>query len=162
MLQGAKLMGGNPDAGRVERDYYATNPKAVDALLDIEPFPNNGDYLEPCVGGGHIANVIQRRFPECHLDAIDIVERGYPGTIVADYITWNAQKEYDAIITNPPYKLASEFITKSLFLLKDNGKLACFLKIQFLEGVKRKKLFDLGQLKYLYVFRKRMDVFANG
>ena len=33
VLAGGKLAGGNPENGRVENDYYATNPKAVEMLL---------------------------------------------------------------------------------------------------------------------------------
>lgn len=32
-LQGAKLAGGNPKNDRVDKDFYATDPKAVDKLL---------------------------------------------------------------------------------------------------------------------------------
>ena len=33
-LQGGKLAGGNPKNKRVENDYYATNPKSVEMLLN--------------------------------------------------------------------------------------------------------------------------------
>ena len=32
-LAGGKIAGGNPENGRVEHDFYATNPKAVDMLI---------------------------------------------------------------------------------------------------------------------------------
>lgn len=165
-LQGANLVGGNPANGRIELDYYATNPEAVKMLLDRHRFRGK-DILEPCVGAGHIAKELNNRFRE-DITAIDIVDRGYPDTIVADFLNWEPDKTYDTIITNPPYSLATEFIEKCIECLTDSnhvsltGQLAMFLKINFLEGKKREKLFNKYPPKYLYVFRKRMPIFTNG
>lgn len=159
-MVGAKLVGGNPTNGRTEFDYYATNPEAVKMLLSAHKFSSNS-ILEPCVGAGHIANVLKEMY---HTDvvAVDIVNRGYPNTIVTDFLSWESDRKYDTIITNPPYSLANEFIYKCLDLLSGGGQLAMFLKIQFLEGEKRKDLFTKYPPKYVYVFRKRMCVFNNG
>lgn len=43
-----------------------------------------------------------------------------------------------------------------------NGQMAMFLKIQFLEGAKRKELFEKYPPKYIYVFRNRMATWNNG
>lgn len=64
--------------------------------------------------------------------------------------------------------MATEFVEKSMSLLTDetentcNGQMAMFLKIQFLEGQKRKKLFENYPPKYIYVFRSRMGTWRNG
>ena len=42
------------------------------------------------------------------------------------------------------YKFAKEFVEKGLSLLNNNGQMAMFLKIQFLEGAKRKFSFSLS------------------
>ena len=60
-LAGGKLAGGNPENGRVENDYYATNPEAVKKLLQKYDFFAQ-TILEPCVGGGHIANAVNDFF----------------------------------------------------------------------------------------------------
>lgn len=160
-INGSNLVGGNPKNGRTELDYYATNPEAVKMLLNTHRFELH-DVLEPCVGAGHIANVIKEKKPYAQITALDIVDRGYPNTIVANFLDWNTNKKYDTIITNPPYSLANEFIYKCMSLLKVDGQLAMFLKIQFLEGIKREKLFEDFPPKYVYVFKKRMRVFNNG
>lgn len=162
MVTGANIAGGNPANGRVKDDFYATNPKAVQMLLDAISFPVDGKYLEPCVGQGHIAKVIKQNFPQSQLTTIDLVDRGYPGTIVGDFLNTELDGLYDAIITNPPFSLASEFIEKSISLLLPGGLCAVFIRLQFLEGEKRKHLFDVYPPRWIYVFRKRMDVFANG
>lgn len=159
---GAKLAGGNPKEQRVENDYYATNPKAVEMLLkSYDIFGQN--ILEPCVGGGMIVDAINNFYTNKRdFTCLDIVDRGYPNTIVQDFLTWKTDKKFDAIITNPPYSLATEFIYKSMDLLNDNGQMAMFLKINFLEGQKRKKLYNLYPPKYIYVFRNRMATWNNG
>ena len=161
-LSGGKLAGGNPENGRVENDYYATNPKAVEMLLSNYTF-DASTILEPCVGEGHIANAINNFFPNKRkITGIDLVDRGYPNTIVADFLTYETDKKWEGIISNPPYSLAMEFIEKGMELLEENGQMAMFLKIQFLEGVKRKEFFEKYPPKYIYVFRNRMATWNNG
>lgn len=169
-LQGAKLAGGNPKDERVEYDFYATNPKAVEKLL-LKYSINGSEILEPCVGNGNIANTIKNLYNNpVNITGVDIVNRGYPNTIVHDFLTWETDKKFDCIITNPPYSLAGEFVEKSMELLNEgydeegqpNGQLIMFLKIQFLEGAKRKELFEKYPPKYIYVFRNRMATWNNG
>lgn len=161
-LQGGKLAGGNPKNKRVENDYYATNPKAVEMLLkQYDIFGYN--ILEPCVGEGHIVNAIKDFYTnDRNITCMDLVDRGFPNTIVQDFLTYNTSKKYDAIITNPPYSLAKEFVEKGMELLNENGQMAMFLKIQFLEGAKRRQLFEKYPPKYIYVFRNRMATWNNG
>ena len=47
------------DEERQENDYYATHPKAVEMLCDLETFSK--DILEPCCGEGHISKVLEAR-----------------------------------------------------------------------------------------------------
>lgn len=161
-LSGNKLAGGNPAAQRVENDFYATNPKAVNMILNKYNFYAQ-NILEPCVGQGHIAHAIDEFYNHSkNITAIDIVDRGYPNTIVTDFLNYQTEKRYDGIITNPPYSLAKEFVEKGMELLTDNGQMLMFLKIQFLEGAKRKDFFKKYPPKYIYVFTNRMATWNNG
>lgn len=160
-LSGGKLAGGNPKNDRVENDFYATNPKAVEMLFEKEKF--KGSFLEPCVGQGHIANVIETAYPNEPIYVSDLVDRGYNNTKVFDFLTHNFMgTKIHNIITNPPFSLAKEFLEKSMEIIEYGGKVALFLKIQFLEGEKRKEMFEKYPPKYIYVFRKRMATFNNG
>ena len=160
-LSGNKLAGGNPENGRVDNDFYATNPKAVIALCNTHIIFGQ-EVLEPCVGQGHIADTLLKYDPNIHITGIDLIDRGYPNTIVADFLTWTPDKQYNSIVTNPPYSLAGEFVEKGMDCLKPCGIMAMFLKIQFLEGAKRKELFEKYPPKYIYVFRNRMATWNNG
>lgn len=42
---------------RAERDYYATDPKAVELLMELETFAPR--IWEPACGGGHISGVLR-------------------------------------------------------------------------------------------------------
>lgn len=160
-LQGGKLAGGNPKNDRVENDFYATDPLAVEMLINKYEF-NKGSFLEPCVGNGNISDVVKEKLNPTEMVGIDIVDRGCPNTIVDDFLTYDFGRKFDNIITNPPYSMAKEFVEKGMELLNDNGKMAMFLKIQFLEGVKRVEMFENYPPKYIYVFSKRMATWNNG
>lgn len=161
VLTGSKLAGGNPKNKRVENDFYATDPVAVEMLMDAYQF-NEGSFLEPCVGNGNIPIIIKERYPDAKLTAIDLVDRGYENTIIHDFLTYETDKKFDNIITNPPYSLGKEFVEKGMELLSDKGKMAMFMKIQFLEGIKRVDMFKKYPPKYIYVFSKRMPTWNNG
>jgi hypothetical protein len=160
-LKGYALAGKSESRERVENDFYATDPKALDMLFASEHF-GAGDYLEPCAGQGHLSKRIKQVIPDAKVDSIDIVNRGLDGVIVGDFLEYETEKRYDYLITNPPYSLGKEFVEKGLTLLKDGGKMAMFLKIQFLEGEKRRELYKENPPKYIYVFTKRMATFNNG
>lgn len=158
-LTGTSLVGGSVNYERVEHDFYATDPHSVRDLLDIADIQGEHFY-EPCVGQGHIADVIKEYFPESEVLVSDLIDRGYKETIVRDFINGDFDANTDWVITNPPYKYAREFINKSLQIA--NKGVAMFLKIQFLEGVARKEWFKRNPPKYVYVFSKRQDPWRNG
>ena len=87
---------------RADKDYYATPPMAVEELLKREEF--NHYILEPAVGGGHIADVLTKHGHV--VQAMDIIDRGYNGTKVRDFLTTTKDDLNFSpdIITNPPYK----------------------------------------------------------
>lgn len=66
------------------------------------------------------------------------------------------------IITNPPYILATDFVRHALEISEDRRKIAMFLKIQFLEGKERRKLFEEHPPKTIYVSSSRLHCAKNG
>ena len=148
------------DSDRAELDYYATDPEAVGKLLDVESF--NHYIFEPACGGCHISKYLS----DNGFDVVssDIVNRGSEyQSIVEDFLKFNpAQKNSRDIITNPPYKYAQEFAEHALDISASGVKVAMFLKLTFLEGGKRKRLFDKYPPEKIYVFRNRVDCWKNG
>ena len=161
VLSGTSLAGMSTTRERVQDDYYATPYQATEMLLDNVKF--EGSFLEPCVGGGHIADVIKRYYPNECVYGSDLVDRGYSNTLVANFLEYDfLGQKFDNIVTNPPYSLAQEFLEKGMEVVNNNGKIAMFLKIQFLEGAKRKEMFKNYPPKYIYVFSKRQNPWRNG
>lgn len=148
------------DTERVDNDYYATPPKAVEEFLKREQF--NHYVWECAVGGGHIADVLKQNGYDVRCS--DIVDRGYTDTEVADFLHTERDKNDFArdIITNPPYSMATEFVKHALDISMDSTKVAMFLKIQFLETKKRYELFKEYPPKKIYVFVNRVNCGKNG
>lgn len=148
------------DSERAELDYYATDPEAVKMLLEVETFDHY--IFEPACGGCHISKVlIDEGFDVL---STDIVNRGSEHqTGVGDFLQFNPKPRNSRdIITNPPYKYAAEFAEHALDISQESVKVAMFLKLTFLEGAKRKRLFDKYPPKKIYVFRNRVDCWKNG
>ena len=135
---------------REENDFYATDPKAIELLCELEKF--NEWIWENACGEGHLSKELQKQGYQVY--SSDLIDRGY-GHSGIDFLQYNKTWHGD-IITNPPYKFAKEFIEKSLEILGEGNKCAMFLKIQFLEGKARKKLFTKYPPKKIYVSSSRL------
>ena len=140
---------------RAEQDYYSTPPEAVEYLLNYESFSH--DVLEPCVGGGAIADVLTQHGYQ--VTCIDIVDRGYPDTIVGDFLKYEGSFDGD-VITNPPYNIQTSFVLKCLGV---GRKVALLLKLSFLETIDRyDSIFCECPPNRVYVFVKRISCLKNG
>lgn len=147
------------DKDRETNDYYATEPKALELLLELEEF---FPYVWECAcGEGHLSEVLKAH--GYNVKSSDIIDRGYPGTEVLDFLKADLDKQYTRdIITNPPYKYAKEFVEHALDISMDGTKIAMFLKVQFLEGKARRALFDKHPPKVVYVASSRLLCAKNG
>lgn len=144
------------DGERQMDDYYATEPAAAEWLLELESF--NHYVWEPACGEGHLSEVfVQKGY---NVLSTDLVDRGY-GTGGVDFFKCTEKTDKD-IVTNPPYKYAQEFVEHALELVTDGCKVCMFLKLTFLEGKKRKKLFEKYPPKVVYVSSSRLQCAKNG
>lgn len=143
---------------RQEDDYYATSPIAINELLKVENF--NRCVWECACGGGHLSEELNKS--GYNVFSSDFVDRGYKGTEIIDFLMYQGEVFKGDIITNPPYKQAKEFILKALDLIPKGNKVAMFLKVQFLEGKSRKKLFEDYPPKTIYVSSSRIQCAING
>ena len=150
---------------RVELDYYATDPKAAELLLQLEPDLNN--IWECACGEGHLAKVFDNAGKLAR--ATDLIDRAYtPSERSAygygdfeDFLKINS-KWYGDIVTNPPYKQAKEFVEKALDLVTEGRKVCMFLKLTFLEGKARKEMFKKYPPKKVYISSSRLNCARNG
>lgn len=162
-LTAANLAGSNSSRGRAENDYYATPPIATELLLN-ELRLGDDTILEPAAGEGHIVKVLKEHYPYNEITATDLIWRssrfGIDVSGGVNFLSWQPDRTWDTIITNPPFKHAQEFVEKALTLA--NHYVIMFAKIQFLETVERQKLFQEHPPKYVYVFSRRVSPWRNG
>lgn len=140
---------------RAFRDLYTTSREAVEKLLSVESFVK---IWEPACGLLHISNVLEEH--GYYVWSTDIDSRGLDIPEI-DFLKCTGKWDGD-IVTNPPYSLAEEFVRKSLEMIQPNNKVAMLLRLQFLEGQKRRKLFDEYPPFFVYVFSKRINCPKNG
>lgn len=146
------------DVTRERDDFYATPPLAVKELMKLETFDKN--IWEPCCGMNHITNVLKDN--NYNVKTSDIIDRVNDGSVeIIDFLNYNGKYNGD-IITNPPYKLATEFVYKSIETITYGHKVAMFLKLTFLETKKRYELFKKYPPKVIYVASMRFGCSQTG
>ena len=141
---------------RQSEDYYATEPKAAELLLEIIPELNN--IWECACGEGHLAKVFNSAGKLAK--ATDLIDRGYGD--VENFLLYDELYRNGDIVTNPPYIYTQQFVEHALCLV-DTGRYVCmFLKVLFLEGKARKKLFSQYPPKTVYISSSRINCAKNG
>jgi hypothetical protein len=148
------------DEKRNKNDLYRTPPLATYILCKYGNPPKK--VVEPCAGYGNIASELIRNGHE--VDCYDLNE--YPETLVPIKTGQNVLdlpkvSGYDGLITNPPYhkdiprKLAEKSIAEYDYT-------ALLLRLTFLEGIKRKKLFDAHPPTQIIFFSDRIKFDYSG
>ena len=143
---------------RAKHDYYATDPQAVEMLLTLEAFAPV--IWEPACGEGHISKVLAAHGYE--VISTDLVYRGFGEPEPMDFLTETFPDFEGDIITNPPYSAGLEFVTRALETVRPGGKVAMFLKVQFLEGKRLGELFAKTPPRTVYISRSRLACAKNG
>lgn len=140
---------------RAEFDYYATPKSAVEDLIKLETF--NKEIWEPACGELAISSVLEENgYKVRSSDLINRVDNEQLDFLESKE-KWNGD-----IITNPPFAFSTEFIYKAMELINDGNKIAFFLRIQFLESVKRRVLFNLHPPRRIYVASRNLRCAKNG
>jgi hypothetical protein len=127
------------DENRNENDLYPTPPIATYILQKYVDLPKN--IIEPCAGRGNISiELIRNGF---NVKSFDMHE--YPDQLCSiqtgqDVLTLPKQVDYDAFVTNPPYfqDLPRKIAEKGV---SEYAVTALFVRLTYLEGKKRNKLF---------------------
>jgi hypothetical protein len=146
---------------RATHDFYATDPKAVKLLLELEDFKNNPIWECAC-GNGHLSEEMKRL--DYEVFSSDLIQRAYKMDKIIDFLADDTALPLKNmhIITNPPYKYTFEFMQKAISLLENGKKLALFLPIRYLSGKKRKLFFEKIPPKNVYISSGRIACAING
>lgn len=116
---------------RKERDLYETPAWVTHALRPH--LPDIASVWEPACGGGKIVDVLS----DWGMSAIDStdIDSGF------DFL-FETARPVEAIITNPPYELATEFVEHALRLMEPcDGLVAMLLRTDFDHAKSRSHLF---------------------
>ena len=136
MLTPTNLANHSTTTKRRELDFYPTPPEVTHALMRFLKLSTNLRILEPACGTGEMAEVIRMYNKEVY--AYDLRETGYRynQNKPQDFLT--EQWSFDAIITNPPFNLAEQFIRHAL---NQAPIVAMLLKSQYWHAKTRTPLF---------------------
>ena len=148
-------------------DFYSSPAVAINELnkkLIKYNINLSSTIVEPGVGSGGIVKPLKQIYPYKNYICFDIVDRGYPNTIVQDFLGVTREQinnDNISIIANIPYKDVLSQTIHSLNLLKNGEYLIHLAKIQYLEGKMRFKLFEEQPPKYVFVFVNRIKCLNN-
>lgn len=137
-------------------DLYETPRVAVLALLDVERVPLK--VWEPACGPGAIVSVLRERRRD--VLATDLVDYRSPHQNRAgvDFLSPAASRiarQGRAIVTNPPFMHAPEFVRRALSF---SPYVAMLLRFAFATGTTRSDIIDGAPLSKIYVFSKRLPM----
>jgi hypothetical protein len=132
-------------------DCYQTPAVAVEALLRVEQLPHR--IWEPAAGKGAIVHVLRDHGHA--MIASDIHD--YGGLhFVRDFLGESkVPTGCEAIVTNPPYQRAEEFVAHALELAP---MVVMLLRLAFMESERRCGILEGRGLARVHVFRRRLPM----
>jgi len=144
--KGKNFSGNNVKGQRKKSDFYETPYSMTRHLLERESFDKTLSVCEPACGDGAMTKVMKEKgfWTKDKVTAYDIE---------IDFLT--ETKQYEYIITNPPFSLAFEFVEKAKQVAKK--KFALLLPLSYLHGKKRYDDIYSDRkygLKTVYVFTR--------
>ena len=152
-------------------DYYSTPEEEVTNILETLNIDfSNSTILEPCAGGGHMLQAIQKYTPTANIIATDIQKRelidnnldiktGQEYDFFSDDYPYT--KDIDYIIMNPPYGVIEPFVMKALSIA--NKGIIMLGRLQFFEGQGRyENILKDNPPTEAYIYVDRIACFKNG
>ena len=152
----------NRGGSKEVNEAYFTPDWLCSAIIPyIKPWmPQKPRVLEPACGRGSVSDAAKTLLG-ASVDSVDIVDYGYPSTIVGDFLELVPVPAYDLIISNPPYSLAQDFVEHAMkFRRDDKSVVAMLLRVSFLGSQKRASWLR-ANTPSIYVTPRR-PCFVNG
>jgi len=134
-------------------DAYFSPPEAVSALLAIEAAHMPASVWEPAAGAGAIVKPLRQSGRT--VIASDIRDYGLEACEAPINYLEAAPRAIEGIVTNPPYRLAAEFVEKAT---EEAPYVAMLLRTNFLESTRRKSLFERKPPARVWVASRRLPM----
>jgi hypothetical protein len=141
----------SPDA-----EFFPTQAWATEGLLARVKFSN--PVWEPAAGDGAMADVLAKRGYE--VLASDLYDYGNPSVQTGVDFLLVPPFKVGSVVTNPPFSKAEKFIEQALLCAEQ--RVAMLLRLAFLEGQRRRNLWESTPLEQVLVFSKRLSFGENG
>lgn len=120
---------------RDRSDFYPTPDSVTEAFLKWAKIPDSATIWEPAAGEGHMAECLRRH--GYNVVPTTLHDQGYGQAGVNFLHQEKTMGQF--IITNPPFRLATEFIEHAMTM---GVPFAMLLKSQFWHAASRKGLFN--------------------
>jgi hypothetical protein len=132
----------NRGSKRSPADNYETPSWCAHRLLEHLPLPG-GRWFEPAAGNGAIIEAINEMRSdilwsanELREECKDDLEKLEAEVSIGDFFDVPLEGRYDVIITNPPFRLAQQFVLKCL---EHSDIVVMLLRVNFIGSAKRSK-----------------------
>jgi hypothetical protein len=145
------------------RDLYTTDPHDVERFIkaiqrdEVElPAP----IWEPAAGRGDISKTLIRYGYEVLSTDIFPYRDDDIDIAALDFFTCkNTVEDCKTIFTNPPFNVQAEFLEHALSL---NVNVVFFVRLSFLSGIRRYRIYEKYNPAYVYVYSARACCYKNG
>ena len=139
----------------LDAEFFPTPAWATQALLERVTFTN--PVWECAAGSGAMADVLANRGYE--VLATDLYGYGNPSVQTGVDFLSVPKFTVGSVVTNPPFSLAEDFISKALDCA--DHRVAMLLRLAFLEGKRRRSLWTSTPLEQVLVFSERLSFQRN-
>ena len=133
------------------KDFYPTPESLIEKMLEGVKFDEVRSVLEPSAGKGDLAEGINKIFKQrtysrwggwdLDMDCIELQPelqmilkgKGYR-VVHNDFLTYRTYKQYDLIISNPPFSQGAKHLLKMLDMQENGGGIICLLNAETLKN----------------------------
>lgn len=151
-------------------DHLVTPRPIVAQALSRIDLPPAATILDAGTGTGVWIDAAAQRWPDSFRSACDFRPVAVPIGVNATFapeqdflLTHIPPSGYDAVLMNPPFKLAEEFVDHAWELLAPRGILVAFLRLALLAGQARDlDWWPRHEAKIVYVLPERPSFTGNG
>lgn len=143
---------------RAQDDFYTTDPKALRSFANY--FELDKVVWEPACGTGNLSRVLESMCQKVY--STDLKDRGY-GESGVNFLECDSVPDgVTSIITNPPYKLANDFIEHAMDILPVGGTYIALMNLSYLAGKERySRIYMYHYLEAIYVHIGRINCWRN-
>jgi len=129
-------------------DYYGTPAWCVEKLIPLIDWSTINTFHEPCIGMGNI------------YDLIPVKEKSWHEILLGkDYLIETDLPEVDLVLTNPPYKHATQFIERAI----SHARTVIMLcKLDLMGSADRRLFWNNHPPGNIIVMNERPSFTANG